>query len=271
MQSRQNTKQVHLAKPLCVLVIILILCNLITLHYLNKSVQRTSNMQCSNARIHSHHHTQQQQQQINEQTLPKPKFTNLLDADSPYTHLPYLPHNLNEHMHTNPNNLNDPDFINRIKQLTNPSNKDQTTLTPMQSLNSLQSIKSGLSITIEDEIRRNKITTNENLWNIEEENKSNIICDNSIEYVFNNTIHTLHKLKSRNYIESMICPNAAKLGWRHSSYVPFIFGNHCEPWWSRDAVYILSKLLNKNMIGIEWGTGSSSLWLSMLSNFTIAM
>merc|ERR1712176_669305 len=92
-----------------------------------------------------------------------------------------------------------------------------------------------------------------------------------IEYLFNQTLFTLHKLKSRNYMGSITCPDKAKLGWRHASYVPFVFGNHCEPWWSRDVIFIVSKLLNKQMIGIEWGTGTSTLWLAAHSNFTLAM
>eukprot|EP01084_Bolivina_argentea_P208216 355088_1 len=124
-------------------------------------------------------------------------------------------------------------------------------------------------IHIKDEIKRNNIITDTKLWANENENE--IECDDTIEYLFNNTIHKLHKMKGNNYMESMICPNIAKLGWRHGSYVPYIFGNHCEPWWARDAVYIMSKLLNKQMIGIEYGTGISSIWLSMLTKYVIAM
>ncbi len=100
---------------------------------------------------------------------------------------------------------------------------------------------------------------------------SQINCDYTIEKLFNNSIKTLHTLKSRNYIEVMNCPTKSQIGWRAEGYTPFIFGTACEPWWSRDAVYILSHILNKDMNAIEYSMGASTLWLSMFVKDLISM
>eukprot|EP01083_Nonionella_stella_P098798 277916_1 len=277
VSSQNNTVSKSLARPLCMLVMILIGCNLITLYFLNNSVQRTSSMDCVN---------NQDVSSNTQSTDSNTHIPNLLDLNSPYNHLPYLPHNLKDHVNINPNNLNDPQFIESIKEykqsssihykhediiedhptvITDDADHHQTFQISHQFVRPSKS----QSIRMSDEMHRNHMVTNERLWGLKSHQQMK--CDNTIEYLFNNTIHTLHQLKGKNYMESMICPDVAKMGWRHASYVPFIFGNHCEPWWARDAVFIISKLLNKNMFGIEWGAGVSSLWLAMLANFTVVM
>eukprot|EP01084_Bolivina_argentea_P138432 243707_1 len=114
----------------------------------------------------------------------------------------------------------------------------------------------------------NVLTTNTNI-NIEFDLE--IECDYTIERLFNNSIATLHTLKSHNYIEAMHCPSISKIGWRAPGYTPFIHGNDCEPWWARDAVYILSHILNKNMNAIEYSSGASTLWLSLHVKHLISM
>jgi hypothetical protein len=37
-------------------------------------------------------------------------------------------------------------------------------------------------------------------------------------------------------------------------------GDEFEPWITRDAISVLEKLIKKDFIGLEWGSGSSSVW-----------
>jgi hypothetical protein len=47
---------------------------------------------------------------------------------------------------------------------------------------------------------------------------------------------------------------------RSIKHTPNIVGNDCEPGLRRDVILILERLLNKKMIGLEWGSGSSTVW-----------
>ena len=102
-------------------------------------------------------------------------------------------------------------------------------------------------------------------------NENDAICDWSMEYLFNQTINLLYSLKSSNYMEIMNCPTDAQAGWRPEGYVPWIFGNQCESWWHRDAVFIMSHLLNKNMKALEYGSGASTLWMSHFVGYVIGI
>lgn len=73
--------------------------------------------------------------------------------------------------------------------------------------------------------------------------------------------------------EGSDCPEHLLFGWRqHNSLVPLILGTKCEPWWRREAIVIMDKILamsrringgrNRRTVGVEWGGGSSSIWLS---------
>lgn len=42
---------------------------------------------------------------------------------------------------------------------------------------------------------------------------------------------------------------------------PVYIGNKCEPWWRREAITLVERLLDDGMLGLEWGSGTSSLWL----------
>jgi predicted O-methyltransferase YrrM len=44
------------------------------------------------------------------------------------------------------------------------------------------------------------------------------------------------------------------------SHGPDKTGTGCEPWLTRDAITLLNSLLKPNMIGLEWGGGSSTAW-----------
>ena len=102
-------------------------------------------------------------------------------------------------------------------------------------------------------------------------NENWVTCDYSIEYLFNQSINLLQSMKSKNYMEIMTCPDEAHVGWRPGGYTPWIFGNQCESWWHRDAVFIISHLLNKNMKALEYGSGASTLWMSHFVGFVIGI
>ena len=44
--------------------------------------------------------------------------------------------------------------------------------------------------------------------------------------------------------------------------VPRHLGNKCEPWWVRDAVFLLDRIIKPNWKILEWGAGSSTTWLA---------
>ena len=74
------------------------------------------------------------------------------------------------------------------------------------------------------------------------------LCDFTIERMFNASIATVKQMKKKNFIPQMHCPEFARKGWRPGgNYVPYIFGNNCEPWWARDAVFIVGRLLHTGM------------------------
>ena len=118
-------------------------------------------------------------------------------------------------------------------------------------------------ISINDNIRYIK-----KYWEMSDEY---IRCNFRNEYILNQTIKTLYAFKYKNFMNTMICNNIAKLGWRTKGFTPFITGNKCEPWWSRDIVYVISKLLNKNMKVLEYGSGTSTLWMSLFSKHILSM
>lgn len=62
-------------------------------------------------------------------------------------------------------------------------------------------------------------------------------------------------------IQNDICDNSDKLGGNRD-YKKFIVGNNCEPWISRECIYILDHILPYNATGLEWSSGSSTIWLS---------
>jgi len=121
--------------------------------------------------------------------------------------------------------------------------------------------------------------------------KNNIYCDWKIEYQFNKSLEILRDIKLHDYAEytqcpiaspsqltaslsaSLLMPNVAEDDWiwRPPGYAPIIFGNHCEPKWNRDIIFILSRLLKYNMKGIEYGMGSSTIWLSNYIGFLISI
>jgi hypothetical protein len=55
------------------------------------------------------------------------------------------------------------------------------------------------------------------------------------------------------------CPGA--LEPRPQQHAPSRVGDACEPWFTRRALQLLQLLLVPGMAGLEWGVGSSTLWL----------
>ena len=48
---------------------------------------------------------------------------------------------------------------------------------------------------------------------------------------------------------------------RSATHTPDKTGDTTEPWLTRDAITLLGTLLNQNMIGLEWGAGTSTPWV----------
>lgn len=57
-----------------------------------------------------------------------------------------------------------------------------------------------------------------------------------------------------------VCDNNDKMGSNRDSSIDV--GNNCEPWISRECIYVLDHILPLEAIGLEWSSGSSTLWLS---------
>ena len=61
----------------------------------------------------------------------------------------------------------------------------------------------------------------------------------------------------------MTCNPNLEIGWREpADLVPRHLGNKCEPWWVRDAVYLLDRIIKPNWRVLEWGAGSSTVWFA---------
>lgn len=61
-------------------------------------------------------------------------------------------------------------------------------------------------------------------------------------------------------IQIELCENSVNLGtYRNDIYS---VGNNCEPWISRECIYILDHILSFDSQGLEWSSGSSTIWLS---------
>ena len=73
----------------------------------------------------------------------------------------------------------------------------------------------------------------------------------------------LAKLRHVNSTSLMTCNPNLEIGWREpADLVPRHLGNKCEPWWVRDAVYLLDRIIKPNWRVLEWGAGSSTVWFA---------
>lgn len=61
------------------------------------------------------------------------------------------------------------------------------------------------------------------------------------------------------------CPEKFSIGFRTTpgQIIPQFVGNTCEPWVARFALIFLDRLLDTEMKGLEWSTGSSTQWVLM--------
>lgn len=83
--------------------------------------------------------------------------------------------------------------------------------------------------------------------------------DNYETEYFINKLHMKYcKMKENKRVEIDICEDG--LGKKRRNVVDH--GNNCEPWTSRECIFILDHILKRNEIGLEWSSGSSTLWLS---------
>lgn len=87
-------------------------------------------------------------------------------------------------------------------------------------------------------------------------------CDTALEARWDGTVELLRRahLKQQRYVGA--CPDDQGQGsWRQPDMVPVVVGSKCEPWWRRDVVELVGSLLGPQMVGVEFGGGSSSIWL----------
>lgn len=68
------------------------------------------------------------------------------------------------------------------------------------------------------------------------------------------------KMAIDNRINMEICENSDKVGSIRDFRKDI--GNNCEPWISRECIYVLDHILPFEGIGLEWSSGSSTIWLS---------
>ena len=117
--------------------------------------------------------------------------------------------------------------------------------------------------------------------------KYSVNNDNLVEYIIvpPSELGYLHKCSQLNFakrlpmLEKMIemhretmyfpnyfCPQSYKIEFRPNGLSPHVLGNECAPGWPADILYILSQLLNKNMLAVQYGCGVSSIWLALYVN-----
>lgn len=71
----------------------------------------------------------------------------------------------------------------------------------------------------------------------------------------------LTKLKDVGTSHVAACP--LEIGWRQpENLVPHFIGNKCEPWWVRDAIFLIHHIMLPSWKVLEWGGGSSTVWFS---------
>jgi hypothetical protein len=62
--------------------------------------------------------------------------------------------------------------------------------------------------------------------------------------------------------ERLECPAAQRAGDRGAEHPPNYMGTTCEPWINRETATVLNHyLVDPLMVGMEWSSGSSTLWL----------
>lgn len=62
-----------------------------------------------------------------------------------------------------------------------------------------------------------------------------------------------------NRIPIELCSDIDKLGINRTNITSV--GNNCEPWISRECIFVLDHILSHDTVGLEWSSGSSTIWL----------
>mmetsp|Transcript_11488 Transcript_11488/g.24879 ORF Transcript_11488/g.24879 Transcript_11488/m.24879 type:complete len:327 (+) Transcript_11488:10-990(+) len=93
--------------------------------------------------------------------------------------------------------------------------------------------------------------------------QSNFIAGVSTMSSYKDALSLLAKLKDVGSISHVLCNSSLEIGWRQpENLVPRHIGNRCEPWWVRDAIFLLEHIMRPDWKVLEWGAGSSTVWFS---------
>jgi len=123
-------------------------------------------------------------------------------------------------------------------------------------------------------------------------------CPAAAVRAFKSAVATVTRLRERGDAIPGVArclPEDIQWGWRQPGLSPVVMGNKCEPWWRREVIFIVDQVLralssgknvvaskadkgrddvfqkqstpqvpqneNSTLVGAEWGSGTSSLWL----------
>lgn len=80
---------------------------------------------------------------------------------------------------------------------------------------------------------------------------------------YKDALSRLAKLKAVGTSHVATCKPTLEIGWRQPENLePHFIGNRCEPWWVRDAIFLIHHIVLPSWKVLEWGGGSSTVWLS---------
>lgn len=65
--------------------------------------------------------------------------------------------------------------------------------------------------------------------------------------------------RSNSYLQLM-CPDNQAIGGRPSDHTPPAIGTTCEAWANREWMEVVWQVVDRNMMALEWSSGSGSLW-----------
>ena len=79
------------------------------------------------------------------------------------------------------------------------------------------------------------------------------------------------QLKRANFRSQTICPAGTGIGGRPSGHTPDLIGTVCEGWLNRETIQVLDFFLGGRMVGLEWSTGSGTMWLLQRLKFLFSV
>lgn len=92
---------------------------------------------------------------------------------------------------------------------------------------------------------------------------NSFINSNFLNENIDNKILSLRKqyqfMINANRIPIELCNDKDSLGSKRKSVVSV--GSNCEPWIARECIFVLDHILSNNYDGLEWSSGSSTIWL----------